>query len=115
MTGTESQDPRLDLRHNQLLRECLGALGAWTLLPAAGEKAIVAAASRLCSEQKASDGIPPLAPDREYYIVWDNGDTPVVRCQGRNILAAFDEVAAVAFQTVFLEKDHPESGCWYRN
>lgn len=111
--GVENRDPRLDLRYNQLLRECLAALSAYSLIPAEAEGEVIAAASRLCAGKAAAGDIPPLAPDREYYIVWDNGDVPVVRCRGGDILAAFDEVAAVAFQTVFLETDL-DGGCRYK-
>lgn len=98
---------------NALLQECLRALPACRIAEPAEAERVTALASKHCTGMKPSGKVPALEPEREYYIVWDNGDTPVICCGGADILKNFDDVSAVAFETVFLDTDF-QSAFWYK-
>ena len=100
------QEERLRLKtwqDNTLLQECLAALGTYEILTPAEAKTLLAALPPLISQAPLRRELPPLRPDGCYSIIWDNADTPILRCTGAAILAHFAEVTAVAFETVLLD------------
>lgn len=48
---------------------------------------------------------PPIFGEHIYYIVWDNLNVPIIKCKGNDILAHWDDITAVAFDTCFVDKD----------
>ncbi len=46
--------------------------------------------------------------NKDYYIVWDDADLPIIKCLGRSILTCLDDVTAVSFDTYIVAEDFSE-------
>jgi len=92
--------------NNLLLQECLEVLESYRII---SDETELAEIMRLVNDKNAVERsdfeVLTLQPERLYYVVWDNAQTPIIECSGKDILANWDDVAAVAFYTCIVDKE----------
>lgn len=49
-----------------------------------------------------------LLAGKDYYIIWDNAELPIIKCKGKDILMCVDDVFAVSFDTYIVAEDFSE-------
>ena len=47
--------------------------------------------------------------NRDYYVVWDSAQLPVIKCNGKSILSSWDDVVAVAFDTRIVDAEKEQT------
>lgn len=102
--GRESRNKR-QWSKNALLQECLDALGAYRVVDDKTEIArILEIANGPGVVQIKHSAEPTLQSNHTFYVVWDEAQVPIIECGGADILAHWDDVIAVAFDTCFIDK-----------
>ena len=96
----------LQLKNNTLYQECLNAIRTYCIV---GDKAAIDHILKIASDQKIKKvhhpDRPTLDKNRSYYVIWDNGQVPVIKCSGNDIMEHWDDVIAVAFDTCFVDSE----------
>ena len=47
--------------------------------------------------------------NRDYYVVWDSAQLPVIKCNGKSLLSSWDDVVAVAFDTRIVDAEKEQT------
>ena len=101
---------QLKWKNNVLLQECLEALGEYRIISDEADITwIKDIANSVNTIQISHCAEPPLLGEHVYYVVWDNLMVPIIECKGNDILAHWDDVMAVAFDTCFVDRDNQSS------
>lgn len=97
-------------QNNSLLQECLAVLSSYRIVKNEQEIADIMsiANSDKIKTVHHSDNL-LLDRTRNYYVVWDNGQVPIVECDGRSILENYDDILAVAFDTCFVDVENKQA------
>ena len=97
-------------QNNTLLQECLAVLSSYRIVKNGQE--ITDVMSIVNSDKvkivRHSENL-LLDKTHNYYVVWDNGQVPIVECDGRSILENYDDVLAVAFDTCFIDVENKQA------
>ncbi len=93
------------IQQNTLLQECLATLGNYEVIE---DEAIINKIIEISKDdydKRYLSDISCIDAEVWYYILWDDKDTPVIRCKGTDILRSYDDVEAVAFYFVLSSID----------
>lgn len=97
---------QLEWNGNVLLQECLNVLGNYTIVTDGNEIVRIRCIANTTNVLQLSHfDKPALVPNHIYYVVWDNAQVPFIECTGTCIMAHWDDVLAVAFDTLFIDKN----------
>ena len=97
---------QLEWKNNVLLQECFEALGEYRIISDKSDiTRITDIANSVNTIQISHSAEPPILGEHIYYVVWDNLKVPIIECKGNDILAHWDDVMAVAFDTCFVDRD----------
>ena len=47
--------------------------------------------------------------NRDYYVVWDSAQLPVIKCNEKSLLSSWDDVVAVAFDTRIVDAEKEQT------
>lgn len=96
---------QLQWKDNILLQDCLKVLEKYRIISNETElNSIMNIANGADVVQVSHAAKPSLTYNHTYYIVWNNAHTPMIECTGINIMAQWDNVMAVDFDTCFVDK-----------
>lgn len=95
---------QLNHQRNTLLRDCLNALAEYRIIHSDAECAgILAIANGSNTQQFPHAALPILDPEHSFAVVWDEAQLPIIECLGANLLAHWEDVMAVAFDTCLVD------------
>lgn len=97
---------KLQWKNNALMQECLNTLGNYQII--SDEDAVhsileIANSERI--ERIHHSDKPMLKKNHSYYVIWDNEELPIIKCNGHDILENWIDVIAVAFDTCFVDSE----------
>ena len=94
----------LQYKNNVLLQECLSALETYQII--SDEKIVyhvLQIVDDCCRENSVQRFM--FVKERNYFVVWDNVQVPIIKCTGHDIEKNLDDIVAVAFDTYFVDEE----------
>ena len=99
---------KLQWEKNALLQECLKAIKNYSII---NDEITINQLLEIANDTKIvhhSDR-PTLEKNHSYYVVWDDEQVPIIKCNGNDILNNWDDVIAVALYTCFVDYENNHS------
>ena len=101
---------RIGMEPETLLQECFHALERYQILKDEKEIAqIVKIINTNDAKQMSHCEKPIPLENRDYYVVWDSAQLPVIKCNGKSLLSSWDDVVAVAFDTRIVDAEKEQT------
>lgn len=95
---------------NTLLQECFHSLERYQILKGEKEIAqIVKIINTNDAKQMSHCEKPIPLENRDYYVVWDSAQLPVIKCNEKSLLSSWDDVVAVAFDTRIVDAEKEQT------
>ncbi|WP_288629379.1 hypothetical protein [uncultured Ruthenibacterium sp.] len=101
---------RIGMEPETLLQESVYSLERYQILKGEKEIAqIVKIINTNDAKQMSHCEKPIPLENRDYYVVWDSAQLPVIKCNGKSILSSWDDVVAVAFDTRIVDAEKEQT------
>lgn len=93
-------------KRNSLLQECFHALGNFQIVNHEIEIAQITEIANTAPRFKISCGELTILEEHDYYVVWDDMLTPIIKCRGKDIMLNWDDVLAAAFDICIVDLEN---------
>ena len=101
---------RIGMEPETLLQESVYSLERYQILKGEKEIAqIVKIINTNDAKQMSHCEKPIPLENRDYYVVWDSAQLPVIKCNGKSLLSSWDDVVAVAFDTRIVDAEKEQT------
>ena len=101
---------RIGMEPETLLQESVYSLERYQILKGEKEIAqIVKIINTNDAKQMSHCEKPIPLENRDYYVVWDSAQLPVIKCNEKSILSSWDDVVAVAFDTRIVDAEKEQT------
>lgn len=101
---------RIGMEPETLLQESVYSLERYQILKGEKEIAqIVKIINTNDAKQMSHCEKPIPLENRDYYVVWDSAQLPVIKCNEKSLLSSWDDVVAVAFDTRIVDAEKEQT------
>lgn len=101
---------RIGMEPETLLQESVYSLERYQILKGEKEIAqIVKIINTNDAKQMSHCEKPIPLENRDYYVVWDSAQLPVIKCNGKSLLSSWDDVVAAAFDTRIVDAEKEQT------